>query len=60
MVDGTDLGEGFSRGQQDVLRLQVTVDHVLEVEVPQGHQDLGGNAGTILQIFIQQEVCEAS
>ena len=49
-VAGTHLGEGFCGGQQDVLRLQVTVDHVLEVQVSQGHQDLGADGGTTLHL----------
>lgn len=36
----TNLRKRLCRGQQDVLRLQITVDDVLEVKMPQGYQDL--------------------
>jgi hypothetical protein len=34
------LGEGLGRGQQNILRFQITVDDVLKVQVPQGCQNL--------------------
>lgn len=35
------LREGIRRGQQDVLRFQVTVNNVLKVQVPQCYKNLG-------------------
>ena len=40
MNDASHLGEGLGRGQENVLRFEVTVSDVFEVQVTQGLKDL--------------------
>lgn len=40
-----DLWKWIARGKQHILRLQVTMNHILGVEIAEGRQNLGGGSG---------------